>query len=908
MSQVVKFTNYFCTPSIYNNSKLSYLMAAIKYTDIETELKTLSTETLPLEIGYILLKAFGTSDTYIKRYKSGKGNMAAFEGILIKKQFAYKPVSTLELTDEFEALKIDAKVAKQNPRIIAVSDGETLLAYDIKEKESYENKVEKIWLDFQFFYPLAGVDKFYVAEEAEADIKAAVKMAKLHSEIRRQNEISSESDVHDLNIFMTRLLFCFFAEDTGIFEKDIFSNYIKQCTQDDGSDLAEALNTIFNVMDQSSRLDLPNVIKQFPYVNGGLFHQQIAIPQLGYKVRKIILECGELNWGEINPDIFGSMFQGVVTPELRGDFGMHYTSVPNILKLIQPLFLNELEETFSNAWNNEKQLNTLLIRISKMKFFDPACGSGNFLIITYKELRQLEIRIWKRITELTGSHALPFTNISIKQFYGIEIDSFAHEVAMLSLWLAEHQMNALFSKTFTNVHIEALPLKNIDNIRQGNACREDWNEVCPHAEEEEVFVMGNPPYLGARLQSIDQKNDMEIALDNLKGSNNLDYISCWFYKGAQYIQNSKATYAFVSTNSICQGEQVILIWPSIFNHSLEIFFAHTSFKWTNNASAVAGVTCAIIGVRTINAKDKYIFANNTTQKVSLINAYLTTGSNTIVKPKSKSISKFPTLSFGNMANDGGALLMDKYERDQLLNDYPQCSILIRKLLGALEFIRGIDKFCLWIDDEHKELAYSIEPIKNRIDKCEHNRLESDRAATNKLASIPFKFAEIRHKNTNSIIVPSVSSERREYIPMGYLNPRDIIVAPNFALYDAEMWLLGILTSKMHMAWVKAVGGRLKTDFRYSASLVYNTFPFPEISLNKRKIIEVLAEEVLLTRENHTEKTLAEMYDPDKMPADLCTAHHALDLAVDGCYQSTPFNNDEERLACLFKLYEKMTKK
>ena len=882
-------------------------MASIKYSDIEKELKKLSSETLPLEIGYKLLKAFGTSDTYIKRYKAGKGNLATFDGILIKKQFAYKPVTTIQLTEELEALKKDDKIAKQNARIIAVSNGETLLAYDTKEKESYENKVDKIWLDFQFFYPLAGVDKFYVAEEAEADIKAAVKMAKLHNEIRRQNDISSESDVHDLNIFMTRLLFCFFAEDTGIFEKDIFSNYIKQCTQDDGSDLAEALDTIFNVMDKTSRADLPNVIKQFPYVNGGLFHLQIAIPQLSYKVRKIILECAELNWGEINPDIFGSMFQGVVTPELRGDFGMHYTSVPNILKLIQPLFLNDLEEAFAKAWNTEKQLNALLFRISKMKFFDPACGSGNFLIITYKELRQLEIRIWKRIAELTGTHAIPYTNISITQFYGIEIDSFAHEVAMLSLWLAEHQMNALFSKAFSDVHIQALPLKNIDTIREGNACRVDWNEVCPHTPEEEVFVMGNPPYLGARLQSKEQKEDMEIALENLKGSNNLDYISCWFYKGAQYISNSKAAYAFVSTNSICQGEQVILIWPSIFKHSLEIFFAHTSFKWTNNASAVAGVTCAIIGVCVTNTRDKYIYASGLHQKVGLINAYLTTGSNTIVQPKRKSISGFPTLSFGNMANDGGALLMDKYERDQLLNDYPQSSVLIRKLLGALEFIRGVDKFCLWIEDEHKDLAYSIEPIKNRIDKCERIRVESDRAATNKLATIPFKFAEIRHMNTNSIIVPSVSSERREYIPMGFLEPEDIIVAPNFALYDAEMWLLGILTSKMHIAWVKAVGGSLETRIRYSATLCYNTFPFPQISLNKKKIIEALAEEVLLTRESHTEKTLAEMYDPDKMPADLRAAHHALDMAVDSCYQSAPFNNDEERLACLFKLYEKITK-
>lgn len=878
-------------------------MASIKYSDIEKELKKLSSDTSSLEIGYTLLKAFGTSDTYIKRYKAGKGNFASFDGILTKKQLAYKPADTLQLTDELEALKQDTKVAKQNPRIIAVSDGETLLAYDTKESESYENKIEKLWLDFQFFYPLAGIDKFSVAQESEADVKAAVKMAKLHSEIRRQNEFSSQSDIHDLNIFMTRLLFCFFAEDTGIFKKDIFSNYIQQCTQGDGSDLSEALDTIFNVMDSNSRRDLPNVISQFPYVNGGLFSSRITIPELNFKVRRIILECAELNWGEINPDIFGSMFQGVVTPELRGDFGMHYTSVPNILKLIQPLFLNDLEEAFLKAWDSEKQLNTLLIRISKMKFFDPACGSGNFLIITYKELRKLEIRIWQRIAELTGSHVLPYTNISIMQFYGIEIDSFAHEVAMLSLWLAEHQMNALFSKTFTNVHIDALPLKNIDHIRQGNACRVDWNEVCPHTPEEEVFVMGNPPYLGSRKQDESHKDDLKYVYGNEYKS--VDYIAAWFYLGAKYIHKTNAKFAFVSTNSICQGEQVSLIWKSILNFDTEIFFAYNSFKWANNASFNAGVTVIIVGLRNVSAGKKVLFENNTYSTVENISPYLTNSKTIFVDSANNPISKFPPMNFGNMPADNGCLLFTDEDKREFIQKEPETAKFFKPILSAEEFLNGKKRWCLWLYGINATEYNKFTSIVSIIDRLREVRLKSSRP---QLAEIPHLFAQITQpQGFDFVLIPRHSSENREYIPMGYCDKTHIASDSCMLVAINECWLFGILTSKMHMVWVKAVGGKLETRYRYSASLVYNTFPFPEISLNKRKIIDALAEEVLLTREHHSGKTLAEMYDPDHMPADLRAAHHALDMAVDGCYQSAPFNNDEERLACLFKLYEKMTK-
>lgn len=883
-------------------------MASINYKETEQKLQKLKENTNSEEIGYLILSAFGTSDTYIRRYKSGKGNMARDEGILIKKRLAFKATSAIHLTEELEDMKNDKHIARQKSRILAVSDGKTILAYDPLNNESYENSIDKVWLDFQFFFPLAGVEKYVITEENPADVKAAEKMARLHNEIRRYNEFSSDADLHDLNVFMTRLLFCFFAEDTAIFEKGIFSDFIRRFTLEDGSNLSAALDEVFNVMDDPLRVGQTKAFAQFPYVNGGLFHTRITIPKMGMRARKLMLGCSELNWGEINPDIFGSMMQAVVTPELRGGLGMHYTSVPNIMKVIQPLFLNELEEAFANAFDNAKNLDQLLIRISKIKFFDPACGSGNFLIITYKELRRLEIRIWKRMAEITGLRLLPYSNISIHQFYGIELDGFAHEIAMLSLWLAEHQMNAEFSRTFADVKINSLPLKHINTIVQGNACRVDWNEVCPHKPEEEVYVFGNPPYLGSKLQDKNQKKDIIAVFGKIKNSKILDYISCWFYLGAKYIKNTQAKYAFVSTNSICQGEQVGVLWPEILSHNLEINFGYTSFKWTNNAKYNAGVTCVIIGVSTKNNLKKHLFHNENIILANKINPYLTTGTSSIVVKRNKTPDGLPKLRFGAMPYDNGNLLFDKSQKSDFENEYPEYSYLLKRLMGSQEFINGIYRYCLWISNEKREFAIKNPIIAERIKKTENFRLGSTDKAGRELAIRAHQFREFFPLEKEKIIIPAVSSERREYIPMGFLDKDTVISNSAFALYDARMWLFGILTSKIHNSWVRAVGGSLETRIRYSATLCYNTFPFPTISEAKKKEIEALAEEVLLTREHHTEKTLAQMYDPDKMPQDLRKAHHALDLAVDSCYPGAPFKSDEERLEVLFKIYEKMIKK
>ena len=890
----------------------------------------------PAEVGYKLLYSFGKSERDIERYREGKGVLKTFDGLLIKGLFCYQPVSMFGLTSQLEQLKTNIQIIKAAPKIIAVSDGKSILAYDLREKDTYENQLERLPSDFTFFYPLMDVERVHYVEESPADIKAAEKLAKLHDELRAYNEFRSNDDLHDLNIFITRLLFCFFAEDTGIFEENLFTSSIQRYTKEDGSDLSDYLAHTFNIMDVSLRSrETLSIIKQFPYVNGGLFSKHIQIPQMGAKARRIIIECGELDWKDINPDIFGSMIQAVVNPEERANQGMHYTSVPNIMKVINPLFLDELRGEYNKLNEfyeqrkqmlqlgaiNQKQFyedlkpvikkgNALLKRMSQMKFFDPACGSGNFLIITYKCLRFLEMDILALQQKCTPQGEILFVDnsvISLNQFYGIELLDFPHEVAMLSLWLAEHQMNTKLNENF-GVNTKALPLKNITQIVCGNACRIDWNSVCPHTPEEEVFIFGNPPYLGARLQNEEQKADMEYAMGKDIAYNNLDYISTWFHCGTQYIENSVARLAFVTTNSICQGEQVALLWPSILGKGVEIAFAYNSFKWSNNAKNNAGVTCVIIGLTARNQSQKVLFDDDKQKIVTSINPYLSEGSANIVEKRNTSLSGFSNMSFGSMPNDGGHLLLDEYEKEQLLLEDSRTESLIHPLLGALEFIRGEKRYCLWITDDLLPLALSIKPVWLRIKKCRESRASSKRANTNALADKPHQFGEIRYKDSNCIIVPGVSSEQRKYIPIGYLDAGTVITNSAFAVYDAPLWLFGVLTSAMHMVWVKTVGGKLETRYRYSAQLCYNTFPFPKISAEKKKEIESAAEEVLITREYYPEKTLAELYDPDKMPQDLREAHAKLDDIVESCYPGYPFASDEARLECLFKLYEKMAEK
>lgn len=909
------------------------------YKDIELRLAALKTrEVKPADVGYEILMAFGKSEKDVSRYREGKGVMKTFNGLLIKGLFCFCDTETIRLTERLEQLKSDEQVNKAAPKIIAVSDGKTVLAYDTRENDTYEQQLKKMHSDFSFFYPLMNVERIHNTEENPADVKAAEKLAKLHDEIRAYNEYNSDDDLHDLNIFITRLLFCFFAEDTGIFAENLFTNFIRRFTKDDGSDLSYMIGQAFRVMNvpyKERSEDTTREISDFPYVNGGLFATDIPIPQMGYKARKIILESGDLNWKDINPDIFGSMIQAVVNPDVRAKEGMHYTSVPNIMKVITPLFMDDLRGEYNrlaDAYNQKKSLyemsantryqffneckpiikgcNKLLTRMSKMKFFDPACGSGNFLIITYKQLRLLEMEILKLRMKCQPEQMLDFIDAScirIDQFYGIELLDFPHEVAMLSLWLAEHQMNNKFHADF-GVNVAALPLHNINQIKCGNACRVDWEEVCPHTKEEEVFVFGNPPYLGSKLQTNEQKDDIAHVFGKIKNSKILDYITIWFYLGAKYIKETKAEFAYVSTNSICQGEQVAVLWSLILSMNEEISFAHTSFKWANNAKYNAGVTVIVVGVSNKNKSTKHLYTTDKQISTPTINPYLSIGTSTIVHKEIHTPKGYPKLCFGCMPYDGGNLLMDSAEYEDFIAKYPSDSHYLRLMYGSEEFINGKPRHCLWIDDNEAEDALRNEEIARRVERTRNLRLDSTDTSCLKLAERPYQFREHPVLDREKIIIPSVSSERRKYIPIGYLDKGTVVSNSAFAIYDASLWLFGILTSEMHMTWVRTVGGRLKTDYRYSAGLCYNTFPFPTISDTKKSEIEEAATNVLLARANYPEKTLADLYDPEKMPEDLREAHEELDRIVESCYPGAPFPNDEARLECLFRLYEKMTAK
>jgi hypothetical protein len=809
---------------------------------------------------YNLLESYYLPKASISRLQKGNLNLSKVPGeVSWKKKLFFKEELNKDLHITISALKNEIK---HNQRFIIVTDYETLLAVDTVTQDQLDIPIKELPKYYDFFLPWAGMEKATHAAENPADVKAAEKMAKLFDEIKKDNPDTSAEFNHNLNIFFSRLLFCYFAEDTNIFEDNQFSHAVESHTRGDGSDLDAYLNRLFWVLNTpvDKRGEIPHYLNAFPYVNGGLFKEEIPCPKFTSKSRQLLIDSGDSNdWSAINPDIFGSMFQAVISPEHRGG---------------------------------------LLHRISKIKLFDPACGSGNFLIIAYKELRRLEMLILK---ELGG---LAFSGIHLNNFYGIELDDFAHEIAKLSLWLAEHQMNVEFFNEFGRTN-PTLPLQEAGQIVCGNACRLDWEKVCPKNEGDEIYIMGNPPYLGARLQSDIQKQDMRIVFGEINGVNNLDYISCWFFKASKYIIGNDSKFAFVTTNSISQGEQVSILWPLILNNGLIINFAHPSFKWSNNAKSNAGVTVSIIGVCNKKEGERYLFINGLINKVKHINSYLVSGNDVFIQKRMKSISNLPDMNFGSMANDGGFLIMSETEKNNIVNSFPQASNFIKRLIGSQELIQGTNRYCFWISQDNYTEAINIAPIHERIENCRKHRLKSERLATQELSKIPYSFSEIRYQPSNSIIIPRVSSERRKYHPIDFLNPDTIISDSALSIYNAQPFHFSIITSMIHMVWLRAVSGKLEDRIRYSSSIVYNTFPFPSISSLRKEELTQCTFRILEEREKHPEKTLAQLYDPDKMPEGLKEAHRLNDEAVERCYRSTPFNSDEERLEYLFKLYEKM---
>lgn len=862
---------------------------------------------------YDFLSCFGLAKTTIARLRKGDYNLSKVEGELFYKgKIFFKVGVSDELMQSIDELSKDDRILKQKPRFIVLTDFKQVFATDTKLKTNKEFPVKELGEQVDFFLPLSGAEIYRVSSDDKADRDAAYKLGELYDMLVVDNPEWVAQGSHQLNLFLSRLLFCYFAEDTGIFSiKSVFTEALANNTKKDGSDVHDFLSLLFKKLNtEQDKGEFPSYLKNFPYVNGGLFRDEIECPSFSKKSRQILLDSGELDWSEINPDIFGSMIQAVADPSERTNLGMHYTSVQNILKLIKPLFLDELYDEFEKNRLNARALEKLLVRMSKIKLFDPACGSGNFLIITYKELRNLEIEIIKQLIDINkGQQKNYFTGISLNQFYGIEIKDFAHEMAILSLWLAEHQMNQVFEIELIGYGKSKpyLPLKEAGNIVQGNAARINWENVCPKKADDEIYIIGNPPYLGARVQDGDQKSDMDYVFASFTKYRDLDYIAIWFYKGSKYIDSINGKLAFVSTNSITQGQQVALLWDKVLRDRIEIFFAHHSFKWTNNAKGNAGVTVIIVGLRNIDNSPKLLFVDNIKRDTKNINAYLLDAPNVIIAERMKSISKFPRMNFGNMPNDGGGLILDEQERNALLIQHPNASHFIRKLVGSTEFINGINRYCLWIDDDELDKAIQIIAISDKIDTSREHRLKSRDKGTNKLALRAHQFRDRNVAVDSAIIVPSTSSERREYIPLGFLPKETIILNSAMAIYDAEPWLFGVLHSKMHMVWVDAVGGKLKTDYRYSAKLCYNTFPFPKINEKQKEMITQYVFDILDERAKHSEKTMAWMYNPETMPSGLKQAHEALDLAIERIYRIAPFRSGEERLELLFKLYDEMVK-
>lgn len=878
------------------------------------------------EFIFSFLDAYGFPKSTITRLRKGDDsrNVAEDDDIALKKKLYFRAVSEgTDLNTEAESLKGRGVVARNDIRFVIVTDFKDLVAFDLKAEERLETSVEGLDKQYAFFLPLAGYEKAVMHSEHPADIKASEKMGQLFDLIRERNDLSRPEDIHALNVFMTRLLFCFYAEDTGIFEQDQMTSVLQSTTQEDGSGVDRFFTDLFKVLnlkpDAPERKGMPAHLQAFPYVNGGLFRNDEPIPEFGRRARRILLDCGSLNWSEINPDIFGSMFQAVIDEAQRGNLGQHYTSVSNIMKVIQPLFLDKLYAELEKSRKREKKakapLLRLLLRLQNLRVFDPACGSGNFLIIAYKALRKLEMEVIDALNAIPGQAEMYYSDIRLSQFYGIEIDDFAHEVAILSLWLAEHQMNVAFKEKFGYAKA-ALPLRDSGNIVCGNALRLDWEDVCPSVDANgnlyEVYICGNPPFLGSGGRSDDQNKNMANVFSTFKAFGMLDFVTCWFWKSAQYISGRNAEFALVSTNSICQGEQASTLWKPILNLGLKIRFAYQTFSWKNHAKQNAAVHVVVVGVANAPmVKTATLFKVQDGKNIHLVDVesispYLLEGGDTVIESRSKPICSVSEMVYGNKPVDGGHLLLTTDEKNSLLATEPDAEKWVKKLLGAQEFIQAKERWCLWLAEAAVEDIEDMPLVQQRVEAVRDMRLASKKAATQRTAEDSHLFGEIRHPKIGTyVLVPSVSSERRPYVPIGFFGSDVITTNANLMIPNATLYEFGILTSEMHNDWMRTVAGRLESRYRYSATLVYNTFPWPEVEDLQRKQIEALAEEVLLIREDYPDKSLADLYDPEKMPEPLRDAHKALDRAVEALYRNTPFRDASERLAHLFARYEKL---
>lgn len=876
-----------------------------------------------------------------------RASKVASDDFIIKNRLYFRKVENQPLLALTEIDKeLDGQVRKS--RFIITTDFQELYAKDTQTGLTLATSFNDLPAHCDFFLPWNGIEKIDYDKENPADVKAAERFTKLYDELISINpELAiTETDGKSFNLFLIRVLFLLFAEDTNIISKGAFTNVIKMRTSEDGSDLNECVRKLFTVLDMTecSRQDFESWLLDFPYVNGRLFSEPHHDLIFNKRTRQLLIEAGELlNWNEINPDILGSMIQTVANAEARSTSGMHYTSVPNIMKVIKPLFLDnlraaytELEERadyyigggdFSEEHRRKElrqllpKLEELLTRMASIKFLDPACGSGNFLIITYKELRRLEINILVKQREIRealneksvyqGELIADASKISLSQFSGIELDDFAHEVARLSLYIAEHQMNVEMEEALADVHPRLLPLREAGNIVCGNALRIDWATVLNAKADDEVYIFGNPPYIGASLQTQEQKNDLRLVTNDLPKTGKMDYIAGWFFKGAQLLDNSCRKLAFVTTNSIFQGEQVSIIWKSILKN-IDIIYAYTSFKWGNSAKYNAGVTVSIVGMCKSNVvEDKYIYDDKLSRRrATNINPYLTDGSNIFVENTREPINLLPRMSRGNGPYDGGGLLFTLSEYSETIQKYPEITHIFKKFKSGEEMIKGTYRYALWLEENEYQKFKDNSIISERIERVRTFRQNAKSKSTKELADYPWRFGELKELSSQVILIPRVSSETREYVPMDFVMGKDMIISDAvITINNAPIWLLGILESKMHMVWLRSIGGKLKTDYRYSAGLVYNTFPIPELSEARKNMLEEAVFEMLDIREEEG-GTLADLYGGANKPMNerLRQAHEKIDGIVERAYQQKPFESDEERLSVLLNLYKEMTEK
>ncbi|CAM8622110.1 DNA methylase, adenine-specific [Comamonadaceae bacterium] len=910
------------------------------------------------EFPYSFVAAFGHKDTAIKRLRTGNNNTSDLPGgVLLRNNIHIAVCDEGKVPETLIALQNSPSTPKGKVKFILATDGKTLHAKELVNDEFIAPDFKDFPNHFGFFLPLAGISTIKEIKDNPIDVRATGRLNKLYVELLNTNPDWAKADRReDMNHFMARLVFCFFAEDTDIFQGEtVFTKAVERMSDRDGSNTHEVLEAIFRAMNlkeadrPEAKPKLPNWVNVFPYVNGGLFSGGIDVPKFSRIARTYLMSACQLNWREINPDIFGSMIQAVADDSERGELGMHYTSVPNILKVLNPLFLDDLRAQLAEAGDNDRKLLNLRKRMARIRIFDPACGSGNFLVIAYKQMREIEAEINRRRGEAHKRTEIPITN-----FRGIEINSFPAEIARLALIIAEFQCDVLYRGQKDAV-AEFLPLDAQNWIICGNSLRLDWLSVCPPTgtgvkvvaddlfmtpldqteidfenEGGETYICGNPPYIGSNVkapkgatkeekeklkkEAESRKADMKAVFEKFTNTwGTLDYVAGWFMKAVDYGSQTKTAIAFVATNSICQGQQVSALWPLIFSSKHIISFAHTSFKWRNLATKNAGVTVVIVGLSKNFGKDRFLYisekdGSQSLKTVNNINAYLVPSIDLIVEKSTAPISSVSSMSFGSMPNDNGGLILktapDTYEVTTGALDTKR---YLRPFLGTEEFIDGKLRHCIWIDDAEIDHIPFSPWLESRFSITKLHRSSSDRPATNKLASKPYKFGEVRQRGDESvIIVAGASSENREYLPVGYLAPGTIISNLAFGLFDAPLWNMALVASRLHLVWIANVCGALETRYRYSNTLGWNTFPVPLLTEQNKADLTRCAEDILLAREAHFPATIADLYDPETMPDNLRHAHERNDEVLERIYIGRRFRNDTERLEKLFELYTKMT--